>query len=354
MSQIDPYIDPDGAMVHEDPRIIPYFTDLSPSTTAQAFHGTSHHPETRGARLRADYARTLLNTRDEVMRTVRAAIERRVTVPDDWEAQIQNWFDTDLRPGLRSVYSAYVAARGNCISAFIVGPAKFPTRRAERANRTVDNRYEDIKRFIHSAKKRITRQLLPHGDGTSIRSDDPEAVRHLGSKAEALERERETIKAVNRILSKHIPGRNGRDATPEQFAAAREALETAGYNPAHIASVLKPDFMGRVGFPSYVLQNLGARIRTAKARQTEVAAVQDANIADTIGDVEVSTSDDQKIMIAFPGIPSPETRSLLKSCAFKWSRQRGAWVRKLTANAAGDYRRRVRPELVNTYGGENA
>ena len=44
-------------------------------------------------------------------------------------------------------------------------------------------------------------------------------------------------------------------------------------------------------------------------------------------------TEENRVMFVFPGKPDDDTRSLLKSHAFKWSPSRGAWVRQL--NNAG-------------------
>ena len=52
-------------------------------------------------------------------------------------------------------------------------------------------------------------------------------------------------------------------------------------------------------------------------------------------------------MFIFPGKPDEDTRSLLKSHAFKWSPSRGAWVRHLN-NAGLWAAKTIRAVLDNT------
>ncbi|MCY1286291.1 hypothetical protein D9M70_352600 [compost metagenome] len=52
-------------------------------------------------------------------------------------------------------------------------------------------------------------------------------------------------------------------------------------------------------------------------------------------------------MFIFPGKPDEQTRTLLKSQAFKWSPSRGAWVRQLN-NAGRWAAKQVRETLAAT------
>jgi len=163
-----------------------------------------------------------------------------------------------------------------------------------------------------------------------IQSDDPEAGDKLQNKIDAAVKNQENMKAVNKAIR----------------ANNDQALADLGYDEAQIIELKKPDFCGRVGFPSYMLQNNNANIKRMKDRIKSVEATRKIEIDDQFSNgVTVSISDDDKIVIDFGFKPDEATRSILKSNAFKWSRYRSAWVRKLTANAAGAYDYHIKPIL---------
>ncbi|MCH7761621.1 DUF3560 domain-containing protein, partial [candidate division TA06 bacterium] len=115
----------------------------------------------------------------------------------------------------------------------------------------------------------------------AISSDDPEAVSKLTVKLAKMESYREALKAKNKELR----------------AAGEESL------------------------PSYVLSNLGGNIRRVKQRIKYLEA-QKGKTYETVekDGVEVSHNEDlNRVQVRFPGKPSEEVRSRLKSNGFRWS-----------------------------------
>jgi hypothetical protein len=163
-----------------------------------------------------------------------------------------------------------------------------------------------------------------------ISSDDPDAIQKLRSELESAERSQVSMKAANKAI--RDSKRNGSDAVAALMAAA-------GLTEPQAIEILKPDFMGRIGFPQYSLSNNNANIRRIKQRIEDLQRMQQAAAA---GPVEKELDggikyleDDNRVQLIFPGKPSEEIRNILKSRAFKWSPSRGAWVRFL--NPAGKY-----------------
>ena len=54
---------------------------------------------------------------------------------------------------------AWLSAKSNCLSSMITGPARFPVARAEKANRTETNRYNDFREWRDKALKRIRKRI---------------------------------------------------------------------------------------------------------------------------------------------------------------------------------------------------
>ncbi|MCZ6689951.1 MAG: DUF3560 domain-containing protein [Planctomycetota bacterium] len=165
-----------------------------------------------------------------------------------------------------------------------------------------------------SKAKHYREKALDAERNRTISSDDPDAISLLRSKLEGLEARREQIKKANKAIKR-------KGATPETVAAELDIAR-------HITVTwFKPDFAGRIGFPSYVLSNLGGNIRRIKERiETLEATAGDETTEEMIGDVRlVDNVEENRLQLFFPGKPDEETRRKLKSSGFRWCRSEGAW-----------------------------
>lgn len=97
----------------------------------------------------------------------------------------------------------------------------------------------------------------------TIFSDDPDAPDRLREKIQKLEKSQEEFKKVNIIIRK-----NAKAGAEVQV----QALVSAGLGLSELVAqkLLKPDFMGRVGIPGYVLTNNNANIRRLKSRLKQI------------------------------------------------------------------------------------
>lgn len=162
--------------------------------------------------------------------------------------------------------------------------------------------------------------------GGGISSDDPDAITKLRAELQQLTNAHHLMKAANKAIREQ----RGAD---EQVAA----LVALGFGDAMAREAIKPDFMGRTGFPSYALSNSSANMRRITARIEDLekrAKLETVEIAED-GFTYAEDTDENRVMFTFPGKPDEETRTLLKRNGFKWSPTRGAWVRQL--NNAGRY-----------------
>lgn len=155
-----------------------------------------------------------------------------------------------------------------------------------------------------------------------IFSDDPEAVRRLKEKIAGAEKAQEHMKRVNR----HV--RRMKDK-PEDCILA---LQADGLTEAQAKVALEPDFMGRLGFAPYQLQNNNANIRRMKQRLAKLEALESLETTrEEIGEVEiVQNAEDNRTQIFFPGKPSDAVRGFMKRSGFRWYRMGGCWQRHLS------------------------
>jgi hypothetical protein len=157
-----------------------------------------------------------------------------------------------------------------------------------------------------------------------ISSDDPDAVEKLRAELATMEASQERMKAANKAIRAN--------KTKEAQIAA---LIAEGFTEEQAAEAVKPNFCGRVGFPSYALSNNSANARRVKARiaELEKRSQRVSREHEGKGYTFREDTEENRVMFVFPGKPNEETRALLKRHAFKWSPSRGAWVRQL--NNAG-------------------
>jgi hypothetical protein len=156
---------------------------------------------------------------------------------------------------------------------------------------------------------------------TAISSDDPMAIEKLTAKLDKLQRCQERMKEVNKAIRIKDP------------AKGNAVLAAMGYSADDIEKIRKPDFCGRVGYPTYALQNNNAEIRRVKSRIEDLQrkAEQDPETWTGEGWTAESDLDENRIRIYFDGKPDEETRAILKGYGFRCSPSAGAWQRQNTA-----------------------
>lgn len=279
----------------------------------RAHNGTSHVPEQRGAYYIKGFSEELA-----------ADMERVTALGGDAQA---------YRERYERHFTAWLHAKSNCLSSMITGPSGFPVRRAEKANRSEQNRFQEFQDF----RTRFFDRLERDQRRAARAATDP--VAEMRQKIAAAERSQEAWKAANKIIG----NKKLSDAEKvERLTAELNIPENKG------TQLLQPDFCGRIGFPSYLLTNNLANIKRMQARLAELerkaaTPTREAERPDGIRVVENTELD--RLQIFFPGKPDPATIARLKSNAFKWAPSHGCWQRQLTGNARYALRQ-VLPEVA--------
>ena len=210
-----------------------------------------------------------------------------------------------------------------CPSILISGGGNFPVKKKQRQNAARDRNMADYRRV-----EKILDQIRSVGTG-GISSDDPQAVEKLRAKLDALEKDQQTMKAANAAIRM------------KDTAKGDAKLAAMGYTPEQIAELRKPDFCGRIGFPSYALSNNNANIHRVRERIAELEKKNDLATDgwEVDGGKVVMNSDLNRIQIIFDDRPNEEVRTELKRHGFRWAPSQGAWQRQLTDNAVRAARR---------------
>ncbi len=174
----------------------------------------------------------------------------------------------------------------------------------------------------HNKAKHYRHKLA--NEGNAIASDNPTAVDMLQAKLTHLQAKQKEMKEINRTVKKH------KDADPQ---TRLDALKEYGLTNSEIVELLKPDFAGRMGYPSYELTNNSASMRRVKKRIEELENHDlYADISET-GKGWNLEANEGRLVLEFDEKPESETLGHVKRCGYKWAPSRKAWVRKDTPNA---------------------
>ncbi len=201
-------------------------------------------------------------------------------------------------------------------SILIAGGSNFPVRKKEKQNRADEAAMEEWREI-----QGLLNKIRGTGKG-GISSDDPEAVQKLKLKLEGLERDQESMKAVNAYYRKH------------------KTLEGCpGLDPVRIkklkASMARDRHPEPKPYPSFRLTNNNAVIRQTRNRIAELTQRAETDYegwAFDGGTVEINR-EANRLQIHFDDKPSTEVRAALKGEGFRWAPSVGAWQRQLTDNA---------------------
>lgn len=223
----------------------------------------------------------------------------------------------------------WLAARSRCISSAITGPARFPVARAQKLNEYEQAAWKRLQDWAEKVVRRCNaEQRLTGWD----------EVERLTAKAEKLEQLQESMKEANRILRQHI-----------SEVEKSDALVALGFSEQEAQEIMTPDYLGRVGFASFQLSNNLAKIkdtRTKIERHAALAKCEDHSVDYVWGTLEYCFSA-ERYRLHFPGKPSDEILTFLKSHGWKWSRANGAWQRQITAGARYNLK-----QFIEKFGGK--
>ena len=140
----------------------------------------------------------------------------------------------------------------------------------------------------------------------------------LKAKIQKAEEFQEQAKLINATI------RKAKKVGPSALEAA---LKVLGLSDETIKNALKPDYAGRVGVPTYALTNNNANLRRMRQRLEVISRDQAKEATETQGTAArlEDCPAENRVRLFFPGKPSEEVRSLLKSKGFRWSPTIGAW-----------------------------
>lgn len=281
--------------------------DIPLSLAIAAHRGTSWVPEQRGTYVVSSYEAELA----EVYETLKAQAVKGGTLDklDDEFAR--------FRGGYKAKNLAYLQSKSRCISSFIAGPSNFPVRRAEKRSDIAMRRLNELCEFKARAMKAAIRNLRP--DLRPIMAGDADAIERLEQNIRDADRAQERMKTANAAIRK-----NAKKGAEAQIAA----LVEQGFSDGRAVELIKPDCLGRIGFPDYALTNNNANIRRMKQRVeqiTKAQAMPDTAISGANGITLEDCPAENRVRLTFPGKPAEEIRTKLKKNGFRWTPSLGLW-----------------------------
>ena len=217
-------------------------------------------------------------------------------------------------------YKEWLYAMSRCFSQAITGAGGWTAatfRRHEKTNNAEKAALERLNTWCEKVIKRCNRQERLTGWAE---------VERLQDKLDELTKLQETMKAANKII------RDKKLAEVEKV----DELVAIGFSEQQ-ALQLMDDSNGwwGAGFAPFQLSNNNAKIKDTEAklkRHAAMASQENTEQEYSWGTFRTDYSDERYRFI-FDGKPAQEVIDLLKSNAFKWSRQNSAWQRQITPNA---------------------
>ena len=237
--------------------------------------------------------------------------------------------ETDRVEALAKRYSKRMAEYMNresnigcrCPSVMISGAGNFPVKKKEKQVQAWEKNHQ-----FYTETQKILDKIKGILRGKDIiKSSDEDAIERLEEKLDALKENQERMRAVNKAIRL------------KNTKKGDEELKILGYSDEQIQELRTPDFMGRVGFPAYALQNNNANIHRVEERVKSLKAVKEKGTKETEFELfkVVENVEAMRLQIIFDEKPEADVRAVLKKNGFKWAPSQGAWQRML--NPAGKY-----------------
>lgn len=260
-----------------------------------AHNGTSFDPERRGENLINEFEEILKNDLEKI----REATE-----------QQKSSYVTKFK----SLFSAWLGAKTQCISTMIAGPSNFPVRRAQKANRSEAKKYELFSYWRQKVVKAIIKSTLPE------RNTLEEAKQNL---SERLEQQKlyKQINHAHRNYLKHPSSLDKSELSEDVKKMIRNFVPQYSCIPSPIAP--------------YQMTNNNANIKRLELRvkeleQKEAAKDNQNKEIPFNGGVVILNYSIDRIQIKHATKPERLIIDSLKQNGFHWSPSQMVWQRQIS------------------------
>ena len=274
----------------------------------RAFSGTSHTPEDRAVQYIRDYEKEIVEDLKELPEA-------------EHEAYIEKY-----REWVATLFSKH----SRVMSAMIVGPAKFPTKRNKSASDAYDTAYRNFREWRDRFFKGVQRRMEAAKPQDQREEEEWQAVKaRIMDTARSIfgidtrnEPYNRTLFVSNLYNRMETLAKNGK---VEMLRRAGEFIKEL--NAKFKSAGGKPIFTDRHKFWKLV-----EKAEETLAKQTENAN-RENEVFEMYSCTIVKNYEEDRLQIFHDGKPAPEVISLLKKEAWRWSRNNACWQRQLTQNA---------------------
>lgn len=301
-TQTDGLFEKLGEILKPEPGLLDHLKDKA----VRAHNWTSFSPEKRGEQMVKDYGEELAEDIAELL--AGGASEENA---NDYKSRYERYFNS------------YLSAKSGTFSAMITGPAKFNTRRHEKADRSEQRHYEIFREWRIRAKKAIIRKAQP------VKTYASELERYRAELA-GMQRNHELMKEGNkRIKAAKKSGEDISQLLINNFGVAPHMVDWAmkfGFGLANNNANMK---------------RVEEMIKTLEQKDALKEQNPITRYSFDGGEFVVNYEVD-RIQIFFDTRPTREELAAWKAKglnSYNWSPTANAWQRKITPNAFGHIKR---------------
>lgn len=272
------------------------YLDNLKTLAVQSHYGTSFSPEKRGE--------NLINEFEQILS------EDLQKIKDATEVQKENYIAK-----FKSLLTSWLHAKSNCLSTMIAGPSNFPVRRAEKANRSEQNKYEIFTYWRQKAIKAIIKSTLPEINPLE------DAKANLESRIKLQERYK-AVNAAYRIFKK--TGKISANLSESDIKLIQTWQPQYSFEKSPILPWQMSNNLANI-------KRLEQRVKELEAKE-EKKTVENKEIMFTDGIVILNYQID-RIMIKHNSKPDRSVIDNLKRFGFHWSPSNVCWMRQITNDA---------------------
>lgn len=285
------------------------FNKISKEILNRAYCWTSFDPEKRAERFNAKYEQAQFDFENFV---------NAQDITDEQKSEcLAYWSDRLYKNAVDYLY-----AESRCISWAITGPAKFPVKKAEKAQASAEAKLNDYIYTLNKMKSAeiFNRYLTAEQKQSRIDAQKWREISQTLSDFVAYKKHGLTLDPNNWTFNAfpHLKGAFTTQAKNGNFAMCDKILEYLRERQTEGLKVEK-----NIKILSDILDEWKAKLATPQERtEKEVDVVR-----------IVENTEENRLQLFFDGKPEADTIALLKQHAFKWSPRFKAWQRILTPNA---------------------
>jgi hypothetical protein len=313
---------------------------LIPTAAAYDAHrNTSFVPEQRAKQRQEGFAHELNETYASLKRSAKGDESKLQTLDAEWPRYLER---------AKANYLAALNADSRTASTMITGGSNFNVSRNRKKLDAAQNKWEAYSEHSDKGEAAIWKAMHPELAPKKI--GDSDTGGHIATKLDQLKKRQEQMKAANKAIKSMVDtNKTNREAIAykpghTQASAVAKLMELMDMDETDARRLLTPDYIGRVGYPSFELTNNNANIRRYEEQaekqkrfeaeaQTASKVGEAATVHDFDGGKVHLDYEDNRIRIIHDAKPPKDVLEKLKSNGFRWSPSNKAWQRQLTRAA---------------------